>query len=198
MAETNADLALARQFEKKATEDAIFLSSIVTNRYASDAQIGNVAQQSVEKTLKAVLARRGVNYAITHQFKTHRIADLVSLLNATGIIVPAEVQEADVLTPFAEGLRYEDDIRDAQQLDRNHVTHLVAETREFAHREMGSIFFTFIPALDTQAGIHRCQWAGCGEKLTDALSITTGYGSCHRRQAFGGKSIYVPKSSPPE
>ena len=74
MAQTiDAQVTLARQFERKAAEDARFLASVLPSIDASDTQVGNIAQQAVEKTLKAVLAHRGMNYQVNRQFKRVQI-----------------------------------------------------------------------------------------------------------------------------
>ena len=194
MAQTiDAQVTLARQFERKAAEDARFLASVLPSIDASDTQVGNIAQQAVEKTLKAVLAHRGMNYQVNRKFKTHKIEALVDLLRDLGVDVSADVAQAYILTPFSEGLRYEDDIPETDQLDRKQVAFLVAEVMEFARRELGPNFFQPVAVIHEQAETQRCQWPGCNERITDRLAIQTGYGSSHRRMALSGRSIYLPK-----
>ncbi len=59
------------------------------------------AQQAVEKALKAVLVQRGVGVP-----KTHALAELLTRVENSGIEVPAEIQEATLLTPYAVEARY--------------------------------------------------------------------------------------------
>jgi HEPN domain-containing protein len=59
------------------------------------------AQQAVEKALKAVLVQRGVTVP-----KTHALAELLTRVETSGFEVPAEIQEATLLTPYAVEARY--------------------------------------------------------------------------------------------
>jgi HEPN domain-containing protein/predicted nucleotidyltransferase len=67
----------------------------------SDAIIGFHAQQAVEKSLKAVLAFRGVDYPYSHD-----IDGLIELSQNNGIEVPQELPDADHLSPFSVGALY--------------------------------------------------------------------------------------------
>ena len=62
------------------------------------------AQQAVEKALKAVLAARGVEFPFIHD-----ISGLAKLCREAGAPLPGEMDGADLLTPYAAGLRYDDD-----------------------------------------------------------------------------------------
>ena len=59
------------------------------------------AQQAVEKAVTAVLLARHVEFPFTHDLE-----ELLSLADDGGIAVPAELQEAGVLTPYAVETRY--------------------------------------------------------------------------------------------
>jgi HEPN domain-containing protein len=59
------------------------------------------AQQAAEKALKAVCLHRGLAFP-----KTHSLVLLMDLVEATGIAIPPEVKEADVLTQYAVSTRY--------------------------------------------------------------------------------------------
>lgn len=59
------------------------------------------AQQACEKALKAVLVLKGRTVP-----RTHSIGELVTEVGATGVIVPADVTEAAVLTDDAVSARY--------------------------------------------------------------------------------------------
>jgi HEPN domain-containing protein len=61
------------------------------------------AQQSVEKSLKAVLVFQGVNYQRTHDLHT-----LASLLIKNGVTPPCTPEELTRLNPFAVTFRYDD------------------------------------------------------------------------------------------
>jgi HEPN domain-containing protein len=70
----------------------------------SDAIVAFHAQQAVEKSLKAVLASVGVDLPFAHN-----LAALVQLCEDAGVDVPAELEEAAVLTPYAVAARDEND-----------------------------------------------------------------------------------------
>ncbi len=59
------------------------------------------AQQTVEKALKAILLVRRVEFPFTHDLE-----ELLSIFAGAGLAVPAELQEAGVLTPYAVETRY--------------------------------------------------------------------------------------------
>ena len=59
------------------------------------------AQQAVEKALKALLVLRGVQVP-----RTHAISELITMLAELGFEIPADVQEASVLTDSAVAARY--------------------------------------------------------------------------------------------
>ena len=59
------------------------------------------AQQAVEKALKALLVLRGVQVP-----RTHAISELITMLAELGFEIPADVQEASVLTDYAVAARY--------------------------------------------------------------------------------------------
>ena len=62
------------------------------------------AQQAVEKALKAVLAARGVEFPFIHD-----IGGLTKLCREAGVPLLDEMDGVDRLTPYAVGLRYDDD-----------------------------------------------------------------------------------------
>jgi len=59
------------------------------------------AQQAVEKAVKALLLRRGVEFPYVHD-----IAQLMTLLEEAGQQVSVSVREAERLTRFAVAIRY--------------------------------------------------------------------------------------------
>ena len=59
------------------------------------------AQQAAEKEIKAFLVARGIRFP-----KTHSLADLVTRLRDSGVLVPDAVAESVVLTPYAVEFRY--------------------------------------------------------------------------------------------
>jgi HEPN domain-containing protein len=59
------------------------------------------AQQACEKAFKAVLVQKGRTVP-----RTHSIGELVTAVSSAGISVPADVEEASVLTDYAVSARY--------------------------------------------------------------------------------------------
>lgn len=59
------------------------------------------AQQAAEKAIKALLVHRQVAFP-----RTHAISDLLTILEGSGVDVPAEIREAAALTGYAVEARY--------------------------------------------------------------------------------------------
>lgn len=59
------------------------------------------AQQAAEKAIKAVLIARNIEFP-----RTHSIADLLTLLQQSGTVVPDQIREAIRLTRYAVQTRY--------------------------------------------------------------------------------------------
>jgi HEPN domain-containing protein len=66
--------------------------------------IGFHVQQTVEKSLKAVLTYNGIQYPFTHD-----ITALINLVRKSGLPLPPEHCNLHILTPFAARFRYEDE-----------------------------------------------------------------------------------------
>ncbi len=94
---------------------------LAANSEMTTNNIGMHLQQAVEKSLKALLSKRKITYRLTH--------DLSKLfkLAAAGSRVPEEFDDLKLLTPFAEGLRYELPVPD----DEFDVMHFMYLTRDF-------------------------------------------------------------------
>jgi HEPN domain-containing protein len=86
-------LALAR-------EDLIAAEALEKDERASDSSVGFHAQQAVEKALKAAIASRGREFPFTHD-----LGLLLQLCEDAGLELPAELGEADRLTPYAAAIR---------------------------------------------------------------------------------------------
>lgn len=59
------------------------------------------AQQAAEKALKAVCIAQGLNFP-----KTHSLVHLMDILEKSGVVLPDNVREADILTQYAVQSRY--------------------------------------------------------------------------------------------
>jgi HEPN domain-containing protein len=84
-----------------ARDDDVALRTLLDGTAVSDAVIGFHAQQAVEKSLKAALAARGVDFPYTHD-----VAGLMELCLDSGLEVPHELSGADALSPFGVEFRY--------------------------------------------------------------------------------------------
>jgi HEPN domain-containing protein len=116
---------LARALLQRADDDLTLVRHILDDADIADAIFGFHAQQAVEKSIKAVLAARDVEYT-----KTHQLNYLVSLLETNRIDAPPSVLEADELTPWAVNFRYETDAEPA--LDRRATLVFIEDIRRWA------------------------------------------------------------------
>lgn len=87
-------LALAR--EDLAAAEALDMAARV-----SDAPVGFHAQQAIEKALKAAIASRDTDFPFSHD-----LGLLMQLCQDAGLELPANLAEADRLTPYAAAVRY--------------------------------------------------------------------------------------------
>ena len=120
----------ARVLLRKAQDDERLAVLVVDNAVVSDEQIGFLAQQAVEKTVKAVLSLRGIRYR-----RTHDLAELLDLLKASGIAYPCEMDGCVTLTPFAAEMRYDylpPEESAEESFDRANALRLVRAALEWA------------------------------------------------------------------
>ncbi len=87
----------------KARADLKVLTLFHSKEMGTDEQFGFACQQAVEKAMKSVLRRHGIDYPWTHD-----LTRLLLLLDQSGIAFPAALRESDLYTPFAVRFRYED------------------------------------------------------------------------------------------
>ncbi len=95
---------LAEQLLRRANTDAAGARAMLPIDEVADVLVCFHAQQAVEKALKAVLAARGVEFPFIHD-----ISGLTQLCTEAGAPPPDDLGGADLLTPYAAGLRYDDD-----------------------------------------------------------------------------------------
>ena len=84
-----------------AQEDLVSAEALDKEERVSDSPVGFHAQQAVEKALKAAIASRGQEFPFTHD-----IGLLMQLCEDAGLKLPADLAEADRLTPYAAAIRY--------------------------------------------------------------------------------------------
>jgi HEPN domain-containing protein len=95
---------LAEQLLSKASDDESAAQAMLPLESVTDAIVGFHAQQAVEKSLKAILAARSLEFPFIHD-----IGGLADLCAEAGASLPTELDGVDRLTPYAAGLRYDDD-----------------------------------------------------------------------------------------
>jgi HEPN domain-containing protein len=86
----------------KALDDERLALLVADNASVSDEQIGFLAQQAVEKAVKAVLSCKRVPYR-----RTHDLIELLDLVTANHIAFPPAMESSAALTPFAAQMRYD-------------------------------------------------------------------------------------------
>ncbi|MBM4031178.1 MAG: HEPN domain-containing protein [Planctomycetes bacterium] len=119
---------------RKAQEDETTLRILLADPASPDGAVGFHAQQAIEKTLKAVLAAKGIRYPWRHD-----LADLTDLLRSSGIAFPDHLDDLRLLSPFAVEVRYGDLPEEGQEpLDRDRTAELVRRTREWAEATIRS------------------------------------------------------------
>lgn len=119
---------VARVLLNRAEGDLRALETLAADDKQADHAIGLFAQQTVEKSAKAVLAARGAEIP-----RTHDLGYLSELLADTGGDVPSAVTAADWLTPWAGTWRY--DASD-EPLDRTRALHAAEAALAWARDEL--------------------------------------------------------------
>lgn len=115
----------------KAVGDEAGLRALADNYDVPDHVAGFLAQQAVEKALKAILIARDVPFE-----RKHDIDYLCSLIEDTGLALTPELSAAAALTPWAVEFRYADPF-DSPPLDRAKALETVVAVREWATKVIG-------------------------------------------------------------
>jgi HEPN domain-containing protein len=84
-----------------ARDDEFAARSLLPVAGVADSILGFHAQQAVEKSLKAVLASRGIEFPYTHD-----LDGLLELCRTRGLDVPPELDGVDRLAPYGVHMRY--------------------------------------------------------------------------------------------
>jgi len=118
---------LAKKFLELAAQDCNALRVLAGDRSIADETMGFHAQQAVEKCLKAVLILNAIEFR-----KTHALDELIDILNDNALPVPPNVEELEMLTPYAVLLRY--DFIVSEPLSRKETIARVQLAYEWAER----------------------------------------------------------------
>jgi len=114
----------------KAAQDEYVLDRLLPDETAPDEVFGFHAQQAVEKLLKAALSAAGVRYP-----RTHRIAELLDLLEAAEMRAPPPFDELRRLTPFAVAFRYDVGPEDDEAaLDKPGIRRSIVDLRQWVEQ----------------------------------------------------------------
>lgn len=109
----------------KAAQDEYILDLLLPDPNAPTEAFGFHAQQAAEKLLKAVLVAVGARYP-----RTHRIAELLDLIQAAGVELPEHFDGLKQFTPFAVEFRH--DVVPAEEespIDKEEVHRMLRELR---------------------------------------------------------------------
>jgi HEPN domain-containing protein len=90
------------------------------------------AQQAVEKSLKAVLFSRRVEFE-----RIHDLVQLAQLLGRCGLVLPASEDQLRRLNPFAVTFRYDD--LDIEPISRLDTASVVANVRRWAEEQVSMV-----------------------------------------------------------
>ena len=120
---------LAEQLLRRASDDEAAAKAMLPVESVTDVIVGFHAQQGVEKALKAVLAARGAEFPFIHD-----IGGLAKLCKEACAPLPDELDGADQLTPYAAGLRYDDDV--AGSVDRETALRWVTAAVQWARQQI--------------------------------------------------------------
>ena len=116
---------------EKARHDEVLVEEVLNSERVSDDTIGFHCQQALEKILKALLSLHGVRFR-----KTHDLRELIDLLADAGQPVPNDLQDMDILNPYASLFRYETMPHEAS-LDRHEALEMVRRARKWVENQIG-------------------------------------------------------------
>lgn len=120
---------LAKQLLQRASDDEAAAKAMLPIEAVTDVIVAMLAQQGVEKSIKAVLAAHGVDFPFTHD-----IGGLASVCNQAGTPLPDDLRDADQLTPYAGALRY--DAEDPKLVDRETALRWVTAAVAWARAQL--------------------------------------------------------------
>jgi HEPN domain-containing protein len=126
-----ARLQVARDLITLAQRDAVAMRVLAEVPEVAFAILGFHAQQCVEKSLKAVMAIRGVTFP-----RTHSLEELNRLLLAANCKVPLPISVLENLTPYAVSTRY--DLDSPELLGMAEAQAAVTVALEWAHAQLNS------------------------------------------------------------
>jgi HEPN domain-containing protein len=122
---------LARLMLQKARQDLALVRTVAESPDVADEIVGFHAQQAIEKSIKAALTRRGLEYRYTHDLSV-----LYSQAEDAGTYPPGSLDDVEQFTDFAVQFRYA--LFQGQDLDRTASATLAAQFVAWAHQVVES------------------------------------------------------------
>jgi HEPN domain-containing protein len=117
---------LARLLLQKAGQDLALVANVSDSEAVADEIVGFHIQQAIEKAIKAVLTRLGIQYEYTHD-----LALLYQQIENAQTNPPASLEEVEEFTAFAVQFRYT--LYQTPSFDRNAGAQLAKNFIEWAH-----------------------------------------------------------------
>lgn len=121
---------LACLFIRKGVQDEDAAAALLENSDIADEIIGFHCQQAAEKSMKAVLIARKIEFR-----KTHDLEELLQLIEDNEIEKPENAEDLDELEPFAVAFRY-DLLDDTSLFDRKKAIEIVRKVRAWAEMQI--------------------------------------------------------------
>jgi HEPN domain-containing protein len=124
-------LEVAEALLRRARSDLRACRRLASDRAMDDDVVGFHAQQTVEKSIKAVLVLNGIDFP-----RTHDLDFLVARAKGQGLDAPSAVANAGWLSPWAAQLRYDES---SSGLDRALAVETGAAAIDWAQSVLGSL-----------------------------------------------------------
>ncbi len=121
-----------REWLSHAESDLRLAKLAANDPFIMGGQVCFHAQQAAEKSIKAALLFREIEFPLTHD-----IEELLKLAEDQGIIIPENVQETDQLTPYAVETRYPGYLQEITGDDVSHALRIAEQTVSWAKSFLG-------------------------------------------------------------
>jgi HEPN domain-containing protein len=131
MVDPNSRASIFSLLLASARQDLVACQLLANKKEIGDAIVGFHAQQAIEKSLKAVLSSRQIEFR-----RTHDLISLLDLLADHQLPQPPEADWLDELNPYAVEARY--GTIDPEGLDRTRALNAASQVLEWAHAQTDS------------------------------------------------------------
>ncbi len=132
MVDRSVDTPVYALLLASAQQDFAACQVLASSTSIGDAVVGFHAQQSIEKSLKAVLSARMIEFR-----RTHDLVSLLDLLQDHKLPVPPQADWLDELNPYAVEARY--GTIEPEGLDRSRALMAAEQVLEWAHHQTGAL-----------------------------------------------------------